>query len=242
MGDEKDTGKQISMICRIRNLNPLFTIEDQVAEPMRIHSKLDKLSAREKVKNMLQLVKIPSPEIRLREYPHQMSGGMRQRIVGAMVLSCEPKLLIADEPTTSLDVTVQAQFLNLLKDIQQKSNLSMIMVTHDFGIVAKVCDKVAVMYAGKIVESAGTRELFNNPKHPYTIALINCLPKIAEDVDRLYSIEGQPPNIYNLPPGCGFEPRCPEAMEICRQKYPEQFETGKDHYVRCWLMAREYNR
>ena len=230
-------GKRISMILQdpMMSLNPLFTIGDQVAEPVKIHQKLDKRMVWEKVLEMLRLVRIPSPEVRMREYPHQMSGGMRQRIVGAMVLSCQPHLLIADEPTTSLDVTIQAQFLRLLKEIQQQSNLSMIVVTHDFGIVARVCDRVAVMYAGRIVETAETRELFNNPTHPYTIALMSSLPKMGAKVDRLYSIEGQPPDLRTLPPGCSFAPRCPEVMEICQQEFPPQSVVREEHYMHCWL-------
>lgn len=232
-------GKRISMILQdpMTSLNPVFTIGDQVAEPIRIHQKLGKLMVWEKVKEMLRLVRIPSPEVRMREYPHQMSGGMRQRIAGAMVLSCQPHVLIADEPTTSLDVTIQAQFLRLLKEIQQQSNLSMIVVTHDFGIVAKVCDRLAVMYAGKIVESAPVRELFNNPVHPYTNALLNSLPKMEVKMDKLYSIEGQPPELHALPPGCSFAPRCPEAKDICTQEYPPQSAVKEGHYVSCWLIS-----
>jgi len=232
-------GKRISMILQdpMTSLNPVFTIGDQVAEPIRIHQKLGKLMVWEKVKEMLRLVRIPSPEVRMREYPHQMSGGMRQRIAGAMVLSCQPRVLIADEPTTSLDVTIQAQFLRLLKEIQQQSNLSMIVVTHDFGIVAKVCDRLAVMYAGKIVESAPVRELFNNPVHPYTNALLNSLPKMDVKMDKLYSIEGQPPELHALPPGCSFAPRCPEAKDICTQEYPPQSAVKEGHYVSCWLIS-----
>ena len=232
-------GKRISMILQdpMTSLNPVFTIGDQVAEPVRIHQKLNKLMVWEKVKEMLRLVRIPSPEVRMREYPHQMSGGMRQRIAGAMVLSCQPHVLIADEPTTSLDVTIQAQFLRLLKEIQQQSNLSMIVVTHDFGIVAKVCDRLAVMYAGKIVESAPVRELFNNPVHPYTNALLNSLPKMEVKMDKLYSIEGQPPELHALPPGCSFAPRCPEAKDICMQEYPPQSAVKEGHYTSCWLIS-----
>lgn len=232
-------GKRISMILQdpMTSLNPVFTIGDQVAEPVRIHQKLNKLMVWEKVKEMLRLVRIPSPEVRMREYPHQMSGGMRQRIAGAMVLSCQPRVLIADEPTTSLDVTIQAQFLRLLKEIQQQSNLSMIVVTHDFGIVAKVCDRLAVMYAGRIVESAPVRELFNNPVHPYTNALLNSLPKMEVKMDKLYSIEGQPPELHALPPGCSFAPRCPEAKDICTQEYPPQSAVKEGHYVSCWLIS-----
>ena len=230
-------GRRISMILQdpMMSLNPLFTIGDQVSEPVTIHQNLNKPSAWEKAKEMLMRVKIPSPEVRMLEYPHQMSGGMRQRIVGAMVLSCRPGLLIADEPTTSLDVTIQAQFLRLFKEIQQQSGLSMIVVTHDFGIVARVCDRVAVMYAGKIVETADVRELFNNPNHPYTIALMKSLPNLDERVDKLYSIDGQPPELHALPPGCSFVPRCPEAMEICQKEYPPQSVVNDGHSMSCWL-------
>ena len=234
-------GSRISMILQdpMVSLNPLFTIGDQVAEPIQIHQAVGKKSAWEKAKELLRLVRIPSPEVRMREYPHQMSGGMRQRIAGAIAMSSKPHLIMADEPTTSLDVTIQAQFLRLLKEIQQQSNLSMIVVTHDFGIVAKVCDRVAVMYAGKIVENADVRELFNNPTHPYTKALMDSLPKMEEKVDRLYSIEGQPPELQNLPPGCAFAPRCTDVMDICRQEYPPEVEIKDGHHVSCWLFSGE---
>jgi oligopeptide/dipeptide ABC transporter ATP-binding protein len=160
---------------------------------------------------------------------------MRQRIVGAMMLSCQPGLLIADEPTTALDVTIQAQFLKLIKDIQRDTNLAMIVVTHDFGIVAKVCDQVAVMYAGKIVENAPIRELFNNPQHPYTQALMDSLPKMEQKVKRLYSIEGQPPDLGDLPPGCSFSPRCLKAMDICLQENPGHTVVKEGHILSCWL-------
>ncbi len=236
-------GKRISMILQdpMTSLNPLFTIGEQVAEPIIIHQKIDRAKVWEKVKEMLALVKIQSPEVRIMEYPHQMSGGMRQRIVGAMVLSCQPDLLIADEPTTSLDVTIQAQFLRLLKEIQRRSNLSMIVVTHDFGIVAKVCDRVAVMYAGKIVEHAGIRELFNHPTHPYTKALMDSIPKMEVKVDRLYSIEGQPPDLANLPSGCSFASRCSQAMEICEKEPPRESVVGDGHKVSCWLSTPKGN-
>jgi oligopeptide/dipeptide ABC transporter ATP-binding protein len=232
-------GSRITMILQdpMMSLNPLLTIGEQVAEPIRFHQKLGKREVWQKVQEMLRLVHIPSPEVRMREYPHQMSGGMRQRISGAMTLSCHPDILIADEPTTALDVTIQAQFLGLLKEIQEKARLSMIMVTHDFGIVARICDRVAVMYAGKIVESAATRELFNNPAHPYTVALLNSLPKMEEKVDKLYSIEGQPPELHALPPGCSFAARCPQVREICFNEPPAQKEITSGHYARCWLHA-----
>jgi peptide/nickel transport system ATP-binding protein/oligopeptide transport system ATP-binding protein len=230
-------GKQISMILQdpMTSLNPVFTIGQQVAWPIRLHQRLDRRSLWEKVKEMLSRVKIPSPEIRIREFPHQMSGGMRQRIVGAMSLSCQPQLLIADEPTTALDVTIQAQFLRLIKEIQRDSKLSMIVVTHDFGIVAKVCDRVAVMYAGRIVENAPIRELFNNPKHPYTMALMDSLPQMEKDIELLYSIEGQPPDLREPIPGCAFAPRCAQSMEVCREEYPPFSTVGDGHTLNCWL-------
>jgi oligopeptide/dipeptide ABC transporter ATP-binding protein len=217
------------------SLNPVFTIGDQVGEPIKLHQQLDRKTIKDKVLEMLGRVKIPSPEVRVREFPHQMSGGMRQRIVGAMTLSCQPHLLIADEPTTALDVTIQAQFLRLLKEIQQESRLSMIVVTHDFGIVAKVCDRVAVMYAGKVVENAGIRDLFNNPSHPYTVALMNSLPAMDKRTKRLYSIEGQPPDLTDPPPGCSFAPRCDQAMEICNREFPPESVVEEGHTMSCWL-------
>jgi oligopeptide transport system ATP-binding protein len=230
-------GKHISMILQdpMTSLNPLFTIGYQVAEPIKIHQQLDRATILEKVVDILERVRIPSPKVRMKEYPHQMSGGMRQRIVGAMAISCQPQLLIADEPTTSLDVTIQAQFLRLLKELQQQSNLSMIIVTHDFGIVARACDRVAVMYAGKIAESAGTLELFDNPTHPYTIALMNSLPKMGKRKEKLYSIDGQPPDLRTLPPGCSFAPRCTQAMDICSRESPPQSIIREGHIMSCWL-------
>jgi oligopeptide/dipeptide ABC transporter ATP-binding protein len=233
----KIRGKRISMILQnpMTSLNPVFTIGSQVAEPIRLHQKLNKSDAAEKAKRLLSLVGISSPEMRMGEYPHQMSGGMRQRIVSAMALGCEPELLIADEPTTALDVTIQAQFLKLLERIQKELKIAMIMVTHDLGIVAKICDRAAVMYAGKIVESAKIRDLFNNPTHPYTIALLKSLPKMEDSVKRLYSIPGQPPNVLNMGPGCSFAPRCQHVLQICKETYPPQSEMSDEHTVSCWL-------
>jgi oligopeptide/dipeptide ABC transporter ATP-binding protein len=167
-----------------------------------------------------------------------MSGGMRQRIVGAIGISCEPRLLIADEPTTSLDVTIQAQYLNLLKDIQQRSGLAMIFITHNIGIVARMCDKVAVMYAGKLVERAPVRTIFNQPAHPYTEALLNAMPKLTDKTERLWSIEGQPPDLSNLPSGCPFSPRCPKAEDRCHHEVPPEYQVGDQHFTRCWLWER----
>jgi oligopeptide/dipeptide ABC transporter ATP-binding protein len=230
-------GSQLTMILQdpMMSLNPLFTIGEQIAEPLRIHRHMRGARLGERVKELLRGVRIPSPEVRLREYPHQMSGGMRQRIVGAIGISCEPKLLIADEPTTSLDVTIQAQYLNLLKDIQQRSRLAMIFITHNIGIVAKMCDNVGVMYAGKLVERAPVRTIFNQPAHPYTEALLQAVPKLTDRSKRLWSIEGQPPDLANPPTGCPFNPRCPHAEDRCRREVPPEFQVGENHYTRCWL-------
>jgi oligopeptide/dipeptide ABC transporter ATP-binding protein len=230
-------GSQLTMILQdpMMSLNPLFTIGEQIAEPLRIHRRMRGSRLRERIKELLRGVRIPSPEVRLREYPHQMSGGMRQRIVGAIGISCEPQLLIADEPTTSLDVTIQAQYLNLLKDIQQRSRLAMIFITHNIGIVAKMCDHVGVMYAGKLVERAPVRTIFNQPAHPYTEALLQAVPKLTDRSKRLWSIEGQPPDLANPPAGCPFNPRCPQAEDRCRREVPPEFQVGENHYTRCWL-------
>ena len=230
-------GSQLTMILQdpMMSLNPLFTIGEQIAEPLRIHRHLRGSKLVERLKELLRGVRIPSPEVRLREYPHQISGGMRQRIVGAIGISCEPKLLIADEPTTSLDVTIQAQYLNLLKDIQQRSRLAMIFITHNIGIVAKMCDNVGVMYAGKLVERAPVRTLFNQPAHPYTEALLHAVPTLTDRSKRLWSIEGQPPDLANPPAGCPFNPRCPKAEDRCRREVPPEFQVGENHYTRCWL-------
>jgi oligopeptide/dipeptide ABC transporter ATP-binding protein len=230
-------GSQLTMILQdpMMSLNPLFTIGEQIAEPLRIHRHMRGGRLVERIKELLRGVRIPSPEVRLREYPHQMSGGMRQRIVGAIGISCEPQLLIADEPTTSLDVTIQAQYLNLLKDIQQRSRLAMIFITHNIGIVAKMCDNVGVMYAGKLVERAPVRTVFNQPAHPYTEALLQAVPKLTDRSKRLWSIEGQPPDLANPPTGCPFNPRCPHAEDRCRREVPPEFQVGENHYTRCWL-------
>ena len=236
----KVRGKRVSIIMQdpMTSLNPVFSIGNQVGEAISIHQRLRGRKLIDRVREMLGLVSIPSPEVRMREYPHQMSGGMRQRIVGAMAVSCQPKVLIADEPTTSLDVTIQAQYLRLLKEVQKEVGVSIIFITHDFGIVAKMCDRVAVMYAGKIVESAEARELFSEPKHPYTVALLRSLPKVETRVDRLFSIEGQPPDLVDLPPGCSFAPRCSEVTERCKLGVsPPQVVINNNHDVSCWLAA-----
>lgn len=216
------------------SLNPVFTIGNQVGETFRIHQRIRGSAVAAKVRESLRLVRIPSPEVRMRDFPHQMSGGMRQRVVGAIALSCQPQLLIADEPTTSLDVTIQAQYLRLLKELQQELHTALMFITHDFGIVAKMCDRVMVMYAGKIVESADVRELFNNPSHPYALSLLGCLPRLEARLDKLLTIEGQPPSLLNPPPGCHFAPRCSQTLEICRLEAPPIVFLDKEHSVQCW--------
>jgi oligopeptide/dipeptide ABC transporter ATP-binding protein len=228
-------GRKISMILQdsLTSLNPAFTVGDQVGEAIALHQGLRGKALRRRVVEALTLVRIPDAETHLADYPHRLSGGMRQRVAGAIALACRPSLLIADEPTTALDVTVQAQYLALLKDIQAQTGMSMIFVTHDFGVVARMCDRVAVMYAGRIVETGGTREIFDNPLHPYTRALLACLPKLDEPVRMLTSIEGQPPDLAALPAGCRFAPRCRDVFDPCKA-YPAEHLAGEGHRVSCW--------
>jgi oligopeptide/dipeptide ABC transporter ATP-binding protein len=230
-------GKRIAMILQdpMASLNPLFTIGDQVAEPLRVHEGERRATAWTRATGLLKSVRISAPESRVREYPHQMSGGMRQRIVGAIAISCAPRLLIADEPTTSLDLTIQAQYLNLLRDLQRQHHLALIFITHNLGIVAKMCDQVAVMYAGRLVEWGPVRRIFDSPAHPYTRALLESIPRMGDSRDRLTAIEGQPPDLAGLPPGCAFHPRCPQAMAHCRVEAPPETALGPSHTARCWL-------
>jgi oligopeptide/dipeptide ABC transporter ATP-binding protein len=240
-------GKRIAMILQdpMASLNPLFTIGDQVGEPVRIHDGTGRRAARARVQALLKSVRIPAPEQRAREYPHQMSGGMRQRIVGAIAISCGPRLLVADEPTTSLDLTIQAQYLNLLRDLQRQHDLALIFITHNLGIVAKMCDRVAVMYAGRLVEAGPVRRIFSAPAHPYTKALLESIPRLSTIGDhdppsrrgRLTAIEGQPPDPARLPAGCAFHPRCPKVEERCRELPPPEFPVLNEHATRCWLWA-----
>jgi oligopeptide/dipeptide ABC transporter ATP-binding protein len=230
-------GKRIAMILQdpMASLNPLFTIGDQVGEPLRVHEGASRTSAWKRAVELLKSVRIPSPETRVTQYPHEMSGGMRQRIVGAIAISCGPRLLIADEPTTSLDLTIQAQYLNLLRDLQRRHGLALIFITHNLGIVAKMCDRIAVMYAGRVVEQGPVRDIFNAPAHPYTKALLNSIPRMSDNHSRLTAIDGQPPDLSALPPGCSFAPRCTAAFARCRVQEPPEFHLGAGRVARCWL-------
>ena len=236
-------GKRIAMILQdpMASLNPLFTIGNQVAEPIQIHEKTLRSAAWTRARELLKAVRIPSPETRVRQYPHEMSGGMRQRIVGAIGISCQPRLLIADEPTTSLDLTIQAQYLNLLRELQRAHGLALIFITHNLGIVAKMCDQLAVMYAGRVVESGSVSRIFNAPAHPYTRALLGSIPHMGDPQQRLTAIAGQPPDLAALPRGCSFAPRCPQAVDRCRAEAPPAFSIDDGRIARCWL-AREVNR
>ncbi|MGH7389762.1 MAG: ABC transporter ATP-binding protein [Candidatus Rokuibacteriota bacterium] len=233
----KIRGKRIAMILQdpMASLNPLFTVGDQVAEPIRVHEGATRASAWTRARDLLKAVKISAPDTRVGEYPHQMSGGMRQRIVGAIAMSCSPRLLIADEPTTSLDVTIQLQYLNLLREIQRSHGLALIFITHNLGIVAKMCDRIAVMYAGRLVEGGSVHTIFDAPAHPYTQALLESIPRMGDPDKRLTAIDGQPPDLAAPPSGCSFHPRCPKVMDRCRVEAPPSFPIGKDHTARCWL-------
>jgi oligopeptide/dipeptide ABC transporter ATP-binding protein len=231
----KVRGNRISMIFQepMTSLNPVFTIGNQIKEAIYLHQGLDFQGAEEKAVEMLDLVGIPDPRRRVNEYPHQLSGGMRQRVMIAMALSCNPALLIADEPTTALDVTVQAQILELMLDLQKKINMSIMIITHNLGVIAEVANRVIVMYCGKIVESADVRSIFHNPLHPYTRQLLASVPYLGVDQARLQEIPGVVPNLYNLPPGCDFHPRCAEAAENCKLRRPELNEMEPGHWVAC---------
>jgi len=230
-------GKKIAMILQdpMASLNPLFTIGDQVSEPLRVHERASRRSAWERAKGLLASVRIAAPERRVREHPHEMSGGMRQRIVGAMAISCGPRLLIADEPTTSLDVTIQAQYLRLLRELQQAHGLALIFITHNLGIVARMCDTVAVMYGGRLVESGPVRRIFDQPAHPYTRALLESIPRLGDSDVRLPAIGRPPPDPAALPGGRGFQPRCLKALDRCRVEAPPRFTVGPLHSAACWL-------
>jgi len=237
----KIRGNEISMIFQepMTSLNPVFTIGNQISEAVILHQKLSKAEARNKSIEMLKLVGIPVPEKRVDEYPHQLSGGMRQRVMIAMALSCNPHILIADEPTTALDVTIQAQILDLLRDLQQKVGMGLILITHDLGVVAEMCDEVVVMYAGRVVEKSNVLETFKNPKMPYTRGLLNSIPTLSKDPTgklkrtRLETIPGIVPNLLQLPVGCRFQERCSFVIDACKQAEPDLRAIGTDHMIRC---------
>jgi oligopeptide/dipeptide ABC transporter ATP-binding protein len=235
----KIRGNEISMIFQepMTSLNPVFTIGDQIGEAIRLHQGLGKRETREKTIEMLRLVKMADPESRVDDYPHQLSGGMRQRVMIAMALSCNPSLLIADEPTTALDVTIQAQILELIEELQEKKlGMALLLITHDLGVVAERADEVAIMYAGKIVERAPTQAIFNRPLHPYTVGLLNSLPGVgAKKKKRLEAIPGVVPSLLELPSGCHFRDRCPKAAGICAEAEPELVEKQKDHWAACYF-------
>ena len=233
-------GNDISVIFQepMTSLNPVYTVGDQIMEALMLHLKMDYAQARTRTIELLAKVGIPSPEVRVDEYPHQMSGGMKQRVMIAMALSCNPKLVIADEPTTALDVTIQAQILELLVELQKELGMSILLITHDLAVVAEMAHRVVVMYASKVVEKADIYELFENPKHPYTVGLFNSIPKLDEAQTELVPIPGMVPNPLDFPKACKFNTRCAHVMDICREKEPPFFEVGKNHWAACWLNER----
>jgi len=237
----KIRGNDIAMIFQepMTSLNPVFTIGSQIMEAIMLHQKMDKKAAREKCIEMLRLVGIPRADEVVDDYPHQFSGGMRQRAMIAMALSCNPKLLIADEPTTALDVTIQAQIIELMKELKEKLNTAIMLITHDLGVVAEMADHVIVMYAGRIVEDANVIDLFKDPKHPYTIGLMKSKPSLEGSAKRLDVIPGSVPNPLAMPAGCSFHPRCSHAMEVCKKQVPELTSIGGGRKVRCWLYNNE---
>ncbi|WP_404455904.1 ABC transporter ATP-binding protein [Oceanobacillus kapialis] len=236
-------GNEISMIFQepMTSLNPVYTVGQQIRETLKVHQGLGKESGTQKGIELLKLVGIPSPEQRIKQYPHELSGGMRQRVMIAMALACNPDLLIADEPTTALDVTIQAQILELIKELQKELGMSVIMITHDMGVVAETCDYVAVMYGGKVVEYQDVKSLFRNPKHPYTVGLLKSIPRHDTDVDELEPIRGNVPSPANMPKGCRFAPRCPFATDLCVEELPTLDEQSDGGEVRCWIYTDRWN-
>ena len=235
-------GTQVSMIFQnpMTCLNPVYTIGAQLMEALRVHEKIPKAQAMERVKEILELVGITNVERRVKQYPHELSGGMRQRVMIAMGMICKPKILIADEPTTALDVTIQAQILELMKDIQKKTGMAIIFITHNLGVVAEICDKVAVMYAGHLVEKGTVDDIFYNPSHPYTRGLLKSMPRVdAKKYERLLPIEGSPVDMLDPPPGCPFAPRCQSCMAVCTMREPPETTVGEGHCASCWLLNQE---
>ena len=237
----KVRGKEIAMIFQdpMTSLNPVYTVGNQIVEMIREHEKVPRAQAKQRAIEMLRLVGIPSPEKRINNYPHEFSGGMRQRAMIAMALACSPKLLIADEPTTALDVTIQAQILSLIKSLNQKLDMTTILITHDLGVVATLCDKVVVMYGGLIMEEGSAAEIFYHPRHPYTMGLIDSIPRVTGgEKQRLKPIPGTPPNLINPPKGCPFSTRCPYCMNVCMEEMPP-YHMEDGHRTMCWLMDPE---
>ncbi len=238
----KIRGNKISMIFQepMTSLNPVLTVGEQIAETIRLHQGLSRKEAWQQAVEMIRLVGIPAPEKRAKQEPYQLSGGMRQRIMIAMALACTPDVLIADEPTTALDVTIQAQIIDIIRNLQQQLGMSIIFITHDLGVVAEICDKIAVMYAGQVVEEGSTDSLFEKPLHPYTKGLIQSLPKLYEDQEELSTIHGTVPSPYHYPNGCRYAERCPLATELCRVQQPELITVESDKKVRCWMYSEKW--
>ncbi|WP_438316263.1 ABC transporter ATP-binding protein [Sporosarcina sp. FA9] len=236
-------GNAISMIFQepMTSLNPVFTVGQQIGESLVKHQGMSKREALLKSVDLLKLVGIPSPDRRVKNYPYELSGGMRQRVMIAMALACDPEILIADEPTTALDVTIQAQILGLIKELQHRLGMSVVFITHDLGVVAETCDYVAVMYAGQVVEYSDVLNLFQEPKHPYTIGLLNSLPRHDIDQDKLEPIHGNVPNVHEMPKGCRFAPRCPAATDLCRAELPDLMKDDSGNDVRCWIYSDRWD-
>ncbi len=235
-------GREIAMVLQdpMTSLNPVYTIGNQIEEVIRLHTDKSKGEARARAKELLELVGINEPDKRLKQYPHELSGGMRQRVMIAIALACNPRIIIADEPTTALDVTIQAQILELMQELRQKMGMSIIMITHDLGVVASMCERIAVMYAGHIVEYGSTDEIFYHPSHEYTKGLIGSIPKLTtEESERLVPIEGQPVDLLNPPAGCPFAPRCRSCMKVCLRRMPPKTQLSDTHYSYCWLRQKE---